>query len=221
MPKAIDTVAEGVAAIVLAAGNSRRMGGVNKLLADVGGEPMVVRTLRNVLASRARPVVVVTGFEAEDVAQALDAASLAAAVTPAHNPDYAAGLSTSLRCGLAALPADTDGALVCLADMPNVGPAVLDRLIAAFDPADARTITIPTWQGRRGNPVLLAAPLFPELQQLTGDAGARSLIAATPEAVREVPVDAVPAGAGIHEDVDTRDALESLPQGPAPTPSEG
>lgn len=212
MPEAIVPLEPRIAAVVLAAGRSRRMGGVNKLLADVGGEPMVVGTLRHVLASRARPVVVVTGFEAERITGALDAAGLTADVTLAHNSDYVAGLSTSLRRGLAALPADTDGTLICLADMPNVGPEILDRLIAAFDSSSPRTITIPTWKARRGNPVLLARFLFRDIQSLTGDTGARALMAARPEIVREVPLDDLSAGGAILQDIDTTEALETLGQ---------
>jgi molybdenum cofactor cytidylyltransferase len=121
-------VAPRVAAIILAAGRSRRMGKVNKLLAELDGKPMVVRVAEAVLASRAKPVIAVVGHQADKVRAALSGLD----VTVVENPDYAAGLSTSLRRGLAAAPGEIDGVLVCLGDMPNVTPADIDRLIGAL-----------------------------------------------------------------------------------------
>ncbi len=106
------------------------MGGTNKLLATIGGKPLVRMAVEAALASHAAPVTVVTGHDAGAVESALTGL----AVAFAHNPNYAAGLSTSLRAGLAALPAGVDGVVVMLADMPDVGPAVIDRLIEAFAP---------------------------------------------------------------------------------------
>ena len=191
-----------IAALVLAAGRSTRMGTVNKLLADVGGRPMVARVVEAVRGSRAAPVVVVTGHQ-----QAAVAAALAGqAVRLVHNPDFAGGLSGSLHRGLAALPEDIDGVVVCLGDMPRVGAAVIDQLIAAFDPLEGRAICLPTCQSRRGNPVLLARRFFPEMQAISGDIGARALIGDYPELVAEVPV----ADRGVLLDVDTPDALTAL-----------
>ena len=117
-----------VAAIILAAGRSTRFGEANKLLEEIGGEPMVARVAALALASRTRPVIVVTGFEAERISAALDGLDTAIV----HNPDYAQGMSTSLRAGLRALPAEADGALILLADMPRIDPSVFDALLAAF-----------------------------------------------------------------------------------------
>ena len=188
----------GVAAVVLAAGLSRRMGG-NKLLAEIEGVPLVARCVRAVLASRARPVVVVTGHESERVRAALAGDGLRFA----QNPEPEAGLSASLRVGLAALGPGVAGAVVCLADMPWVTSAHVDALLAAFE-ADARhPICVPTWQGRRGNPVLWPARHFAEIAALSGDRGARALLAAHAAEVCYVPV----GDAGVTRDVDTPDAL--------------
>jgi molybdenum cofactor cytidylyltransferase len=197
-----------VAALVLAAGQSRRMGAANKLLAEVGGVPMVVRAVDAALASRARPVVVVLGHEAARVRAALGDRP----VTVATNPDYAEGISSSIRHGLAALPHEVDGAVICLGDMPLVSAAVIDRLIAAFNPLESRAICLPTWRGKRGNPVLWARQFFREMGEIAGDVGARHLIGAWPEVVAEVAMqdDAVLV------DVDTPEALAALRPGPAP-----
>ena len=155
-----------------------------------------------VAASRARPVIVVTGHQQAEVRAALAGAD----VGFVHNPDFAEGLSTSLRCGLAALPAQIDGAVICLGDMPRVSAALVDRLIAAFDPGRGRAICGPTHRGKRGNPVLWAARYFAEMQAISGDVGARHLIGEHAEAVCEVDWDDDAALV----DIDTPEALAAL-----------
>jgi molybdenum cofactor cytidylyltransferase len=188
-----------LAAIVLAAGRSTRMGGPNKLLAEIGGRPLVRIAVEEALASQARPVIVVTGHEPERVTAALAGLD----VKRVHNPDYAGGLSTSVRAGIAAVPADADGAIICLGDMPQVDARLIDRLLAAYDPEKNALVVVPVINGKRGNPVVWSRRFFPELAALDGDAGARRLIASYQEAVAEVPV----TGKAALTDVDTPDAL--------------
>ncbi len=191
-----------VAAVVLAAGRSRRMGTLNKLLIGVDGKPMVRHAVDAALAAGLSPVVVVTGHERDKVAAALTGLP----VTLVHNPDYAEGLSTSLRTGLAALPAEAEGTVICLADMPRVNAAELARLVGAFDPREGRAIVVPTRRGKRGNPVLWARQFFPEMRAVAGDVGAKHLIGAYPEAVAEVEME----GDGVLTDIDTPQALARL-----------
>jgi molybdenum cofactor cytidylyltransferase len=174
-----------VAAIVLAAGQSRRMGGENKLTREVGGVALVRRSVEEVLKSRALPVIVVTGHEAAAVKHLLGGLD----VTIRHNPEYAEGLSTSLRTGLDGLPADVDGTLVCLADMPQVSATHMNALIDGFDPAHGRAIGVPTHGGKRGNPSLWAKTLFNDMRSIAGDVGARHLIGANESLVYEVEFD--------------------------------
>jgi molybdenum cofactor cytidylyltransferase len=190
-----------VAAIVLAAGQSRRMGPDNKLLAQVAGRPMLAHVVDAMLASRAGPVIVVTGHEADQVRAALGDRL----VQWCHNPDYADGLSTSLKAGLDALPED-DCVLVALGDMPRIRPDQIDRLIAAFNPTEGRAICVPTVAGKRGNPVLFATRFVPEMRQLSGDVGARHLIGAHAEAVVEIEMD----DDSTLLDIDTPAALSAL-----------
>ncbi len=191
-----------LAALVLAAGRSTRMGGPNKLLAEIGGRPLVRIAAEQALASRARPVIVVTGHQRDRVEAALKGLDVAFV----HNPDYAEGMSTSVKAGIAAVPADADGAIVCLGDMPQVDAKLIDRLLAAFDPEKGALVVMPTMDGKRGNPVVWSRRFFPELRGLGGDVGARHLIASYPEAVAEVPV----ASRAALVDVDTLDALNEL-----------
>jgi len=191
-----------VAAVVLAAGRSTRMGAVNKLIAEIGGKPLVRIAAEQALASHASPVIVVTGHEKDKVAAAL--AGLP--VRLVHNPDYAEGLGSSLRTGIAAVPAEADGAIVCLGDMPQVDAPLIDKLIAAFDPEKGALVVTPTIDGRRGNPVVWSRRFFPDLMAVQGDIGARNLIGSYAEAVVEVPV----AGEGALIDVDTPESLSAV-----------
>jgi molybdenum cofactor cytidylyltransferase len=191
-----------VAAIVLAAGRSTRMGGPNKLLAEIGGRPLVRIVTEQALASRAGPVIVVTGHERTKV----EAALAGLKVRLVHNPDYAAGLSTSLKAGLSVLPSTADGAIVCLGDMPQVTAGLIDRLVEAFDPERGALVVVPTIEGKRGNPVVWSRRFFPDLMALEGDVGARHLIATYADVVSEVPVE----DSAALTDVDTPDALQAV-----------
>ena len=193
-----------IAAVVLAAGRSRRMAPLNKLLvADTQGVAMVARVVDNVLASHARPVVVVTGHERDRVEEALANRP----VLIAHAEDYAEGLSASLKAGAAALPAEAEGFLFCLGDMPLVAGPMLDRLIAAFDPEEGRAIVMPTFRGKQGNPMLWSREFLPEILSITGDVGARHLIGKYGDRMVEVEM----ADDAVLRDFDTTDALKGLP----------
>jgi molybdenum cofactor cytidylyltransferase len=191
-----------IAALILAAGRSSRMGGPNKLLAEIGGRPLVRIAVEEALASQARPVVVVTGHQRERV----EAALAGLPVDFVHNARFADGLGTSLRAGIAALPAQSDGVVVCLGDMPQVDAAMIDRVIEAIDPAKGALIAVPTIDGQRGNPVVWSRRFFPDLMAVEGDVGARALIVRYAEAVAEVPF----SGKAALTDVDTPDVLEAV-----------
>lgn len=189
----------GVAAIVLAAGRSSRMGGPNKLLENLGGRPVVRHVVEAALASHASPVIVVTGHDEARVKAALAGTD----VRFVDNPAYADGLSTSVKAGVAALPENTAGAAICLGDMPGISAALLDRMIGAFEPERGALIVVPVRQGRRGNPVLWAKRFFPDLLRLEGDIGARKLTESYAEGVVEFET----ADDGAFFDIDTPDAL--------------
>jgi molybdenum cofactor cytidylyltransferase len=196
-----------IAAIVLAAGRSTRFveaGGreATKLAAPLGGAPLARYAAEAALASKARPVVAVTGHARAAVEAALAGLSLRFV----HNARFASGLASSLQTGVAALPADVDGAVVLLADMPAVTPQLIDRLVAAFEERPDALAAAPIQEGRRGNPILLARALFPAVAELTGDVGARGLLAALPpERLLEVSADGLDASL----DVDTPEALNA------------
>ncbi|HKN30798.1 MAG TPA: nucleotidyltransferase family protein [Roseiarcus sp.] len=193
-----------VAAVVLAAGRSSRFraaGGAEetKLAAELDGKPIVRRVVEAALATRAWPVVVVVGH----ARGAVEAALAGSPATIAFNPDFETGIASSLRVGLAATPADADGAVVLLGDMPNVAPSLIDDLIGAFEARPTGRAVAPVREGRRGNPVLIGRALFEQAMQLVGDEGARSLLVALD------PGDVIDIAAAddVSFDVDTPDDL--------------
>lgn len=191
-----------VIGILLAAGQSTRMGPANKLLVEISGKAMVLHALDAMLGSALDRVILVTGHEADRVAEAIGDRSL----TVVHNPDYAMGLSTSLRTALDEVPDDAAGFLVGLGDMPRIGSSDIDRLIAAFNPLEGRSICVPVVHGKRGNPVLFSTDYIEEMRAIEGDVGARHLIGAHAEEVCEIEMDDEAALI----DVDTEAALAAL-----------
>jgi len=184
-----------IGAVVLAAGLSARMPG-NKLLLPFAGMPLIRHAVGTALASRATPVVVVTGNETADISAALKGLS----VPIVENSDFSKGLSASLKCGLRSLPSDCDGAVILLGDMPLVKPALIDALIAAHEPG---RICVPVRDGRRGNPVLWGKEYFHELLALEGDMGAKRLLALHQDAIYALEV----SDDGPFIDIDTPDDL--------------
>ncbi|HRP76047.1 MAG TPA: molybdopterin-binding/glycosyltransferase family 2 protein [Rhodocyclaceae bacterium] len=198
-----------VAALVLAAGTSSRMGRANKLLTEVDGVEMVVRAVNAALASRAASVTVVTGHQAE----AVEAALAGRHVSYVHNPDFGAGLSTSLRRGVAALPQSAAATVVLLGDMPWITADHVDRIIDAFDPADP-TIVVPERDGRRGNPILWPREFFAAMQTIEGDRGARGLLDRHPERIRRISIE----DDAIFIDIDSPDELRETRSRAGPGP---
>jgi|AP17_2_1055511.scaffolds.fasta_scaffold37636_2 molybdenum cofactor cytidylyltransferase len=178
------------------------MGGPNKLLEHVDDVPMVETVVRAALASSADEVVVVTGEDRDGV----EACLAGLPVRLVWNPQHARGLSTSLQTGISVLPTGAWAVAVCLGDMPLVRPGHIDTLIRAFLADPDGSIFVPTWQGKRGNPVLWTVDLLPEIGTLTGDVGVKALMARHPTKVREVRVDEP----GVLTDVDTPEALQEL-----------
>lgn len=188
-----------VSAVLLAAGASRRMGGRDKLMEDVGGEPALRRAARILTESAADEVVAV--IRAGDAARRAALADLPLSIV--ENPEAAEGMASSIRAGLAALRRDADAALVALADMPEVGAEHIDRLLSAFDPAEGRAICrAMDADGRPGHPVLFGRRFFESLARLAGDEGARDILRANEDFVVDVPT----PGRGARLDLDTPEA---------------
>lgn len=191
-----------VAAVVLAAGASRRMGADNKLLKNVSGQPMVRRVVESALASGANPVIVVTGHEADRVRHALENLD----VRFVHNPNYEDGLSSSVRVGIGHVPEACAGAMMLLGDMPKISADIIDALVGSFHAHSGQSVCVPVCEGRRGNPVVWPREFFPDMLDLSGDVGARKLFKRHQDRVTEIDV----ATSAIFLDVDTPDDLDAL-----------
>jgi len=172
-----------VAALILAAGASSRMGRPKQLL-DWKGQPLVRAAADVALEARLDPLLVVVGGAGDEVAHVLAGLPLRIVA----NPDYAAGQSTSLRAGIAALGNDADAVVVLLGDQPFVSAAIVEQLVAEWQ-AGGASIVAPTYAGQRGNPVLFARAIFPELLNIQGDQGARAVLTADRARLRLVAFD--------------------------------
>jgi molybdenum cofactor cytidylyltransferase len=194
-PRAVAATPRKVGAVVLAAGRSSRFGDTHKLLADWQGKPLIAHAIDAVSAAGLPAPIVVLGHAADAVRAALTGRS----VQFVEAADWADGMGRSLAAGIAAVPADWDAALVCLADMPAVEPALIAALAAA--PGE---VVVPTWLGKRGHPVRWPRRAFAGLMALTGDAGGKALM--SQHSMAEI---AAPSAACL-ADVDTPEALQAL-----------
>ena len=168
------------------------------------GRVMVARVVDHMLAAPFRPVIVVTGHRAAEVEEALADRP----VTLVASPDWDQGLSTSLRAGIAAVPEEARAVVVCLGDMPLVTARTIERLVAAYDPEQGRSIVAPAFEGELGNPVLWDRAFFAEMMALSGDRGARGLLERHREHVATVAMD----DDAVLRDVDTAEQLAGLPR---------
>jgi len=193
--------ARDVAAILLAAGRGTRFGDAPKLLARIDGKPLVRHVAEAAVHAGVDPVIVVTGHRAEEVRSAL--AGLAVHVV--HNDVFAEGLSTSLKKGFAALPPTARAAMILLADMPFVTTDLIDALAAGWRERGEPAALVPTYKGRRGNPVVISRELRPMIEQLSGDVGAGPMLRGRSD-VLEWPMDDV----AIVQDIDTRQDFDAL-----------
>ncbi len=196
-----------VGAVILAAGLAQRMGGQDKLTADLGGLPVIRHVALALRDAGLAPRVVVTGAAQER----LDRALAGLDVTIAVNPDSRRGLASSLATGLAALPAEVAAAAICLGDMPLVRPATLRALVRALADNPRAAAAVPVHDGRWGNPVFWRRARFAEMMALTGDRGARGLLESLPDDGRILlPVD----DPGVLRDIDTPADLEGMRRDP-------
>lgn len=195
-----EALERGIAAVVLAAGQGKRFGSA-KQLAEFDGAPIVRRAVEVLMNSEVGRIVVVVGFQAEDVRHAL----VGMPVSFAYNSGWQQGLASSVKVGLEALGSDVEGALFYLADQPCVRPDTVDKLLKAFRQHPG-SIALPVYQGKRGNPAVFHRRFFGELASLQGDVGGREVIRQWPQAVVEVPVE----DPGVLLDVDTPEDLAAI-----------
>ena len=190
-----------IQAVLLAAGLSTRMGETNKLLLPYRGQPIVRCTAEALLAAGVEGLVVVTGHDAEAVGRALSGLAL----RTVFNPAYRDGQSGSVQVGAAALQPGGDGIMIALGDMPFLTAADYRLLMEAFRSAGSDRIAVPTFDGERGNPIIIPARLHDDLVGDGRIGGCRRLIEKRPDDVLRVPV----MSSAFVRDVDTPDAYRA------------
>jgi molybdenum cofactor cytidylyltransferase len=190
----------GVAAIVLAAGSSSRLGRPKQLL-DLGGRPVLVHVVQAVQAAPLDEVVVVLGHRAEEVRAALQLGLQLPPEGPGLrivlNPEHADGQSTSLKAGLQALDGRMEAAVILLGDQPGVRPDAIRSVVEAWR-ADGGTVVQASYGQKPGHPTLLSRRVWSEMSSVEGDEGARSVLSRHPEWITAVEVGGLPP-----EDIDT------------------
>ncbi len=186
-----------ISVIVLAAGQGARFGQCKPLI-RLGEKPLLEHVLDTVHASKVRDVVVVLGAQADEIRQGVRFGGERIVI----NPDYAVGVSTSIRAGLNALPQMCQAAIFALADQPFVKPQTIDALADEYARTQA-PIVVPTYKEARGNPVLIDRALFSEMMEIHGDIGFRAIFGKYEESIARLPVDDV----GIVTDLDRHDDL--------------
>lgn len=191
-----------ITALVLAAGQSSRTPGRHKLLLRLNHKPIIAHVVDNLLQAGLAEVIVVVGYEAKKVQTVLAPRS----VRFVRNPDYARGLSTSIKAGLAAIAPQTQALLLALGDMPLVDTNDITRLTRNFARAQHASIAVPVFEGRRGNPVLFDIRHRSAMLQLTGDTGCKAIIQQNAREVLEVEM----PNDHVLRDVDTLETYEEL-----------
>jgi len=184
-----------ISAIVLAAGESRRMGRPKQLL-EWRGKTLLRHTLDNLLRSDVDEIILMLGHKAEKIKKGLEGLDIKIIL----NPDYRLGMSSSLKRGLRAMDPASEAFIILLADQPGIGPQLVNRVIQEFRQADPkRGIVRPVYRGRPGHPVLIGIRYLEEALQLQGDVGAREILKQHPEDVLEIAV----GRKAVLEDIDT------------------
>jgi molybdenum cofactor cytidylyltransferase len=169
-----------IAGIILAAGRSKRLGRPKQLL-DICGKSTIHRVVEAALASELDSVIVVLGNAAAEIERELAGPDIRTVL----NPDFASGQSTSMRAGLAALPGEIDAAMFLLGDQPAMSPGIIDTILRIY--WDSRAATVQArYRGATGHPVLFDRSMFDALNDVTGDQGARQVIARRPDLIRFV-----------------------------------
>ena len=194
-----------ISAVILAAGESRRMGKQNKLLLSVGGESLLVKLVKSVCTSDVGQVLVVIGHEADKIRLELKDLPLSFV----YNPNFSEGMTTSIKSGVKEVSPDCDGLLICLADMPFIKTSDINKLIHAYVQnriKEKRLIVVPVFKGQQGNPVLFSSEFRNDILEHKKGSGCRGVIMNYPESVKEIEMD----NDNMLLDVDTLEDYQSV-----------
>ena len=177
-----------ISAVILAAGESRRMGKQNKLLLPIGGEALLVKLVASVCASDVGQVLVVIGHEAEKIRRELNEFSL----NFVYNPNFSEGMTTSIKYGVKVVSHECDGLLICLGDMPFINTSEINKLIHAYVKNRIKgegLIVVPVFKRQRGNPVLFSIEFRNDILEHKKESGCKEVIMKNSDSVMEIEMD--------------------------------
>ena len=177
-----------ISAVILAAGESKRMGKQNKLLLPVAGEALLVKLIKSVCDSDVGQVIVVIGHEAEKIRRKLNNFPLSFV----YNPNFSEGMTTSIKSGVKEVSPDCDGYMICLADMPFINTSEINKLIHAYAQnriKEKKLVVVPVYQGHRGNPVLFSTEFREDILEHKMEFGCKGVIMKNFESVKEIEMD--------------------------------
>ena len=196
-----------ISVILLAAGQSKRMNGENKLIKEIDGIPLIKYAVKNILGSAIDELIIVVGHEKEIIENVIDKNKK---IKFAYNKNFSDGIASSIKIGLSEVSKKTKNFFISLADMPNVNQNIYNKLIKAknnynmkLKPENRKEIVIPTIDGKDGNPVLFSIFMKPELMKTFGDIGAKEIIENNKTKILRVPF----SSDGVILDFDTQDSF--------------
>ncbi len=198
-----------ISCVLLAAGLSSRMEGENKLLMSLEGKTILAHTLEALIASDAGEVIVVLGYQTKEIQSFIDSNNYA--VKTVYNRNFAEGMTSSIKAGVEITSSETDGIMICLADMPFIKPNEYNQIIKGLKQAmksNPDTIVVPYYNGKRGNPVIFSATYKSEILNHEKLEGCKGLIKSYPQNVREINL----TSKFITLDIDTQEEFESALQ---------
>ena len=177
-----------ISALILAAGESRRMGKQNKLLLPVGGEALFVKLVKSVCDSDVGQVLVVIGHEAEKIRRELNELPL----NFVYNPNFREGMTTSIKYGVKEVSNECDGLMICLGDMPFINTSEINKLINSYVQnriKEKKLIVVPVFQGHRGNPVLFSSEFRNIILEHKKESGCKEVLMNNSKSVKEIEMD--------------------------------
>jgi len=199
-----------ISAILLAAGQSLRMNGENKLIKEVDGTSLIKYSIKNILGSSINEIIVILGHEEEKIKSLIGKNNK---INFIYNDDFKSGMASSIKIGLNNISKKSEAFFICMGDMPNVNQNIYNKLIKTkynynkkLKPEHKKEIIIPTYEGQNGNPILFSKFMKKDIMSINGDNGAKEIVKLNKKKILHVPFD----GDGIILDFDTQEDFNSL-----------
>ena len=175
-----------ISAILLAAGQSKRMNGENKLTKEIQGIPLIKLSVKNILASSINELIIVLGHQKEIIEQLIEKLiDKNNKIKCVFNKDFESGMASSIKVGLKHLPKNTEAFFICLGDMPMICHDIYNQLIKS---KDNKEIIVPTYKGQQGNPVLFSILMKDKIMNIEGDLGAKKILEANKDKILNLAI---------------------------------